>query len=57
MKNEVLQRIFEPHYSTKKHGMGLGLAVVKRIVNEHGGYISVESKADEGTSFVIKLKV
>lgn len=55
IENEVLQRIFEPHYSTKKHGMGLGLAIVQRIIHEHGGTIKVESKVGQGTTFIIVL--
>ncbi|MCA9733322.1 MAG: HAMP domain-containing protein [Deferribacteres bacterium] len=56
IKNDVLQRIFEPHYSTKKHGMGLGLAIVKRIVHEHGGTITVSSEEGKWTEFVIRLE-
>jgi signal transduction histidine kinase len=52
-----LSRIFQPYYSTKKKGTGLGLPTVKRIVEEHGGSISVESKLGEGSSFTIKLPV
>ncbi|KAA3658432.1 MAG: GHKL domain-containing protein, partial [Calditrichaeota bacterium] len=55
IKDDVLQRIFEPHYSTKKHGMGLGLAIVKRIVQEHDGTISVSSEEGKGTEFVISM--
>ncbi|KAA3616028.1 MAG: HAMP domain-containing protein [Calditrichaeota bacterium] len=57
MNSDVLDRIFEPHNSTKKHGMGLGLAIVKRIVHEHGGTISVKSKPGEGTEFLLQLKI
>ena len=55
IKPEVLQRIFEPHYSTKKHGRGLGLAIVKRIILEHDGSIEAESIVGEGTTFNIQI--
>ncbi len=51
----ILPRIFDPGFSTKPHGTGLGLAVVKRVVDLYGGEISVESKVGEGTTFTIKL--
>ncbi|MFQ5866070.1 MAG: ATP-binding protein, partial [bacterium] len=48
---DLKERIFEPYFSTKKSGVGLGLAVVKRIVEEHGGKIYLESTEGEGTTF------
>ena len=44
-----LARIFEPYHTTKPHGSGLGLMIVQRIVQEHGGQIEVSSKPDCGT--------
>ncbi|MDQ1707525.1 MAG: hypothetical protein QOJ88_736 [Pyrinomonadaceae bacterium] len=55
MDGATLDRIFEPFFSTKKRGTGLGLAIVKQIVEQHEGTISVESKADQGTTFRIDL--
>jgi PAS domain S-box-containing protein len=52
---EQLNRIFEPFYTTKKKGTGLGLMIVQRIVRAHGGHIEVESQAGRGTTFRIWL--
>lgn len=52
---EKLSDIFEAFYTTKKEGTGLGLNICKRIIQEHSGKISVESKIGEGTKFVIDL--
>lgn len=49
------QRIFEPFYSTKKEGMGLGLSIAHRIMEEHNGYISLSSNAGKGTQFNLTL--
>ncbi|MDP4196767.1 MAG: PAS domain S-box protein [Bacteroidota bacterium] len=51
----VLSRIFEPFFTTKEKGSGLGLPIVKRTVNAHGGIIKVESKLEVGTTFRIFL--
>src|SRR5438552_7592384 len=50
---EELGKIFNPYFTTKKLGIGLGLAITKKIVEEHGGQISVMSRAHEGTTVVI----
>ena len=49
------QAIFDPLYTTKPAGTGLGLAVTAAIVREHGGEISVESRDGEGTTFTVRL--
>ncbi|MEM6633079.1 MAG: ATP-binding protein [Bacteroidota bacterium] len=55
MSEEVQEMIFEPNFSTKSSGMGLGLAMVKRIIELSGGKITFESRKGEGTAFFIEL--
>lgn len=57
MDTEALERIFDPFYSTKFTGRGLGLAAVYGIVKRHGGCIDVQSCTGEGTSVTIYLPV
>jgi signal transduction histidine kinase len=52
---ESLEQIFEPYYSTKETGIGLGLPLTKKIIEEHGGQIRVESEVGLGTTFVVTL--
>ena len=52
-----LERIFEPYFSTKEAGVGLGLAITQRIVQDHGGRIDVSSLPGGGTEFQILLPV
>jgi two-component system nitrogen regulation sensor histidine kinase NtrY len=52
---EDVERIFEPHYTTKVKGTGLGLAIARQIVAEHGGRIHAESVPGRGTSVKIHL--
>ncbi|MCJ7508477.1 MAG: ATP-binding protein [candidate division Zixibacteria bacterium] len=53
-QNEM-KKLFIPFYSTKPTGSGLGLAVSKKIVDDHAGFIEVQSKPNEGTRFTIHL--
>lgn len=52
---EKLSRIFEPYFTTKEYGTGLGLTLVYKIIKEHGGDIRVDSQKDLGSSFTIYL--
>ena len=50
-------KLFLPYYSTKRRGIGLGLAIVRRIVAEHGGNVEVSDNVPTGTRFTIELPV
>lgn len=50
-----LQRIFRPFFSTKRDGNGLGLSITRRIIQEHGGRLDVESEVGRGTTMTIRL--
>ena len=52
---EELQRVFEPYHTTKQTGTGLGLMIVQRIIDEHGGEIELSSKPGAGTCFKVRL--
>jgi signal transduction histidine kinase len=54
---ENLDHIFDPFFTSKDEGSGLGLSISHQIVQEHGGYVTVESKLGTGTSFFINLPV
>src|SRR5262249_51248548 len=54
---ETLSRVFDPFFTTRATGMGLGLFSCKRIVEEHGGQLTVTSAPDRGACFVVTLPV
>ncbi|MFH1138152.1 MAG: HAMP domain-containing sensor histidine kinase [Pseudomonadota bacterium] len=54
---QALPDLFQPFYSGKKTGQGLGLANAKKVVEDHGGTISVANKADKGAVFTVKFKL
>jgi signal transduction histidine kinase len=55
MSAEDLSRVFEPYFTTKPSGSGLGLLIVRRIVREHGGELSIESSHGKGLTLTIRL--
>ncbi|MCB0291339.1 MAG: HAMP domain-containing protein, partial [Calditrichaeota bacterium] len=55
MSAEVAEKIFQPYFTTKKKGVGLGLAITRKMVEEHGGRIAVHSTPGEGSRFVFEL--
>jgi len=57
ISEENMSKIFEPYFTTKQFGSGLGLTVVYKIIKEHGGDIILESVKNQGTTFTINLPV
>jgi signal transduction histidine kinase len=55
IEQKNLSRVFDPYFSTKPEGSGLGLATTYSIIVRHGGRISVESSPGEGTTFTLYL--
>jgi nitrogen fixation/metabolism regulation signal transduction histidine kinase len=55
MSHETIERIFEPYFSTKDSGTGLGLPIAKKIIEEHGGTIQVASQGGAGTTVTVEL--
>jgi PAS domain S-box-containing protein len=54
---EHLSRVFEPYFTTKSGGSGLGLLIVRRIIREHGGELALESKEGKGLTLTIRLPI
>ncbi len=52
-----MKEIFNPFYSTKGGGLGLGLALSLKVIEEHGGTIKVDSEPGRGTTFTVYLPV
>jgi signal transduction histidine kinase len=55
MAKDLVEKIFDPYFSTKDAGTGLGLPIAKKIVEDHGGSIRVESEVQKGTVITIRL--
>ena len=54
---EDVNRIFEPKFTTKNSGMGLGLGIIKNIIENYKGTITFETKYGEGTTFIVSLPI
>ena len=52
---DQLKHIFQPFYTTKAHGIGLGLAITRRLVEDHGGYLRIESQYGYGATIAVRL--
>ena len=55
IKHEDLPHLFDPYFTTKPSGTGLGLAIVHKIIESHGGEVSVESRYGEGSTVTIQF--
>jgi signal transduction histidine kinase len=55
IESDPLEQIFEPYYSTKETGIGLGLPLTKKLIEDHGGEIKVSSEIGKGATFVVIL--
>jgi signal transduction histidine kinase len=55
MSSEVKDKIFDPLFSTKSFGVGLGMVVVESLIKQHHGEIQVESKEGHGTTITLRL--
>ena len=54
---DMLEKIFNPFYTTKSDGLGLGLSISNRLINENGGKMEVESHPGNGSTFKLMLPV
>jgi two-component system NtrC family sensor kinase len=54
---ENMEKMFQPFFTTKAKGMGVGLAICKKFVENHNGKITVESKVGKGTRFTVRLPI
>ncbi len=55
IESDQLEKIFQPFYTTRAHGIGLGLAITRRLIEDHAGYIRVESQFGYGTTVIVRL--
>jgi signal transduction histidine kinase len=56
ISEENMQRLFEPYFTSKRNGMGLGLAATLNIIQSHNGSVDVKSEIGTGTTFIITFK-
>ena len=57
ISDEVMPKLFSPLFTTKAQGMGFGLAICKRIIEAHGGKITVKTAKGKGTTFTVTLPI
>ncbi len=57
MPQDVRERIFEPFYTTKENGTGLGLCIAVQIMARHGGRLVLESSTERGTAFAVWIPI
>ena len=57
IREDLLERVFQPFFTTKAKGTGLGLAISRQLIDQHGGTIGVSNRPEGGTLFTIRLPV
>jgi signal transduction histidine kinase len=57
IEEENIDRIFEPKFTTKNSGMGLGLGIIKNIIENYKGTITFETQTGKGTTFIVSLPI
>ena len=55
ISDEDIGRVFDPYFTTKPEGTGLGMAMSSKIIEEHGGEITLESRMGKGTSVIVEI--
>ena len=55
IKKENVSKVFEPYFTTKKNGNGIGMMIVHRIMRNHGGEVGIDSKHGSGTIVTLKF--